>query len=73
MGEIIIKEFLSYMLASFPVPSFFIGSDKPRDLLQALDHAVNHGEIGFELGNSALEPLQGECVWYFVHTSIIDR
>jgi hypothetical protein len=71
MPEIEGKEFLSYMLTSFPVPAFFIGPDQPGDAFQALDHFTGTGKIGFELSNSALERCQGIGGWYFWHTSII--
>jgi hypothetical protein len=55
MGEIVGKEFLSYMVTSFPVPAFFIAPDKPGDAFQALDHLTGSGQVGLELSNPALE------------------
>jgi hypothetical protein len=71
MGEIVGKEFFSYMLTSFPVPAFFIGPDKPGDAFQALDHVTGSGQIGFQLSNPTLERLQGIGGWYFWHTCFL--
>ena len=57
MGQAEIEELLSDVLGAFPVPAFFIGSDKPGDAFQALDHLTGSGQISLELGNPALEPL----------------
>jgi hypothetical protein len=56
--QIKVEELLSDMVTSFPGPAFFIGPDKPGDAFQALDNLTGGGQIGFELGDPALDLLQ---------------